>query len=378
MPTNDQAQADQLDSTQTADGNAGAPEAPATASENQSATTTADSAPAKEGVAAMDDYMMRLQEALEPAPEGEAVTDEKQAGDIPPAPEGSDALPAEDASQDAPPATEAKPEEPPPASEDDTATGKREFRPRLSSLDDRQKEAILLVKELKEKGESLSLSEAEARVNAKYGITSDSEKPTEKATPAATPDDLKAKIDQLKADRRKAAEDMDTLKLAELSEQIEDLQLQFLDARESAKAADLSAEQQFQQQVAESRAKRDSVYPAAADANHAIHAEAERIWTAMQDQQNPLIFDASAPFKVYQMAANNLGIAPSSSSSKASTAPTPRPQPVPQSAAVRRTNQQSPVASGGDRTSQPTTALPLQNGKPRSVFEYEQLVHGLT
>lgn len=377
MPNDDQAQADQLDSNQTADGNAGAPEAPATASENQSATTTADSAPAKEGVAAMDDYMMRLQEALAPAPEGDAATDDMQAGVNPPAPEGSEAPPAEDASQANPPAPEAE-KDTPPASEDDTAQGKREFRPRLSSLDDRQKEAILLVKELKEKGESLSLAEAEARVNAKYGITSDSEKQTEAAPPAPTPDDLKARIDQLKAVRRKAAEDMDTLKLAELSEQIEDLQLQFLEAREAAKAADLTAEQQFQQQVAESRAKRDSVYPAAAEPNHAIHAEAERIWTAMQDQSNPLIFDADAPFKVYQMAANNLGIAPSSSSTKSSPAPTPRPQPVQQSAAVRRTNQQSPVASGGDRTSQPTTASSLQNGKPRSVFEYEQLVHGLT
>lgn len=376
MPNDDQAQADQLDSNQTADGNAGAPEAPATASENQPATT-ADSAPAKEGVAAMDDYMMRLQEALAPAPEGDAATDDMQAGVNPPAPEGSEAPPAEDASQANPPAPEAE-KDTPPASEDDTAQGKREFRPRLSSLDDRQKEAILLVKELKEKGESLSLAEAEARVNAKYGITSDSEKQTEAAPPAPTPDDLKARIDQLKAVRRKAAEDMDTLKLAELSEQIEDLQLQFLEAREAAKAADLTAEQQFQQQVAESRAKRDSVYPAAAEPNHAIHAEAERIWTAMQDQSNPLIFDADAPFKVYQMAANNLGIAPSSSSTKSSPAPTPRPQPVQQSAAVRRTNQQSPVASGGDRTSQPTTASSLQNGKPRSVFEYEQLVHGLT
>lgn len=374
MPTNDQAQADQLDSNQTADGNAGAPEAPATASENQSATPTADSAPAKEGVAAMDDYMMRLQEALAPAPEGESATDDQQAGDNPPALEGSDAPPAEDAAQANPPAPEAGNDT---ASEDDTAQGKREFRPRLSSLDDRQKEAILLVKDLKEKGESLSLAEAEARVNAKYGITSDSEKQTEAAPPAPTPDDLKAQIDQLKADRRKAAEDMDTLKLAELSEQIEDLQLQFLEAREAAKAADLTAEQQFQQQVAESRAKRDSVYPAAAEPNHAIHAEAERIWTAMQDQSNPLIFDADAPFKVYQMAANALGIAPSAPSSKSSPAPTPRPQAVQQSA-VRRQTPQSPVASGGDRTSQPTTASPLQNGKPRSVFEYEQLVHGLT
>lgn len=374
MPNDDQAQADQLDN-QTADGNAGAHEAPATASENQPATT-ADSAPAKEGVAAMDDYMMRLQEALAPAPEGEAATDDQQAGDNPPATEGSDAQPAEDAAQDQA-ATEAA-KETPPASEDDTAQGKREFRPRLSSLDDRQKEAILLVKELKDKGQTLSLSEAEARVNAKYGITSDSEMPTEAAPPAPTPDDLKSRIDQLKADRRKAAEDMDTLKLAELSEQIEDLQLQYLDAREAAKAAEIAETDQFQAQVEASRARRDAVYPASADPNHAIHAEAERIWKAMQENGNPLLEDADAPFQVYQMAANALGIAPSSPrSAKSSPAPTPRPQAVQQSA-VRRPTLQSPVASGGDRTSQPATASFLPNGqKLRSTFEYEQLLHAV-
>ena len=93
MPTEDQAQADQQDSTPTADGNDAL--VASTASENQSATT-ADSAPAKEGVAAMDDYMMRLQEALAPAPEADAADDSTQAGENPPADE-TDAPPAPDA-----------------------------------------------------------------------------------------------------------------------------------------------------------------------------------------------------------------------------------------------------------------------------------------
>lgn len=79
MPTNDQAQADKLD-TATADGNASATEAQATASDNQPATTDY-TAPATEGVAAMDDYMKRLQEALEPAPDGDAASDGDQVGD---------------------------------------------------------------------------------------------------------------------------------------------------------------------------------------------------------------------------------------------------------------------------------------------------------
>jgi hypothetical protein len=373
MPTEDQAKADQQDSTPTADGNADALAA-STASENQSATT-ADSAPAKEGVAAMDDYMMRLQEALAPAPDADAANDSTQAGENPPAIE-TDAPPApQDADQDADPAATDAQEAQPPAAADDEPAPKKELRVRLSDLDARQQEAILLVKQKTKEGEPISLAEAEARVNAKYGVKADSETPSGDPAPAApTPDALKSQIDQLNADRRKAAEDMDTLKIAELSEQIEDLQLQYIDAREAAKAADLTAEQEFQKQVTESRSKRDRVYPAAADPAHAIHAEADKIWSAMQEQQNPLVFDADAPFKVYQMAANNLGIAPSST--KSSPAPTPRPQAVQQSA-VRRQTPQSPVASGGDRTSQTTTASYLPDGEPRSVFEYRDIVHKL-
>lgn len=374
MPTDDQAQADQS-TNPTADGNADALAA-SPASENQPATT-ADSAPAKEGVAAMDDYMKRLQDALEPATEENAAETDAQAGENPPAAD-ADAPPAPDADPEPDPAPTDAQDEPPAAAEDEPAP-KKELRVRLSELDARQQEAILLVKQKAKEGKPISLAEAEARVNAKYGVESDSDSlssSTEPPAPAVTPDALKAQIDQLKADRRKAAEDMDTLKIAELSEQIEDLQLQYIDAREAAKVADLTAEQQFQQQVTESRSRRDRVYPVAADPAHAIHAEAERIWNDMQEQQNPLVFDAEAPFKVYQMAANNLGIAPSSSS-KTSPAPTPRPQAVQQSA-VRRANPQSPVASGGDRTSQTTTASLLPNGKINSVFEYEQLIHRLT
>jgi hypothetical protein len=78
------------------------------------------------------------------------------------------------------------------------------------------------------------------------------------------------------------------------------------------------------------------------------------------------------------MAANALNIAPASPrSAKSSPAPTPRPQAVQQSA-VRRQTPHSPVASGGDRTSQPATASFLPNGqKLRSTFEYEQLLHAV-
>jgi len=368
MPNDDQAQADQL-SNPTADGNADALEA-SPASENQPATT-ADSAPAKEGVAAMDDYMMRLQEALAPAPEGEAATDEEQAGDNPPADEGSDALPADDAAQDQA-ATDGTPPE---AIETEEDSVKR--RQRVTAHDDMNALTLQLYRQAATNGAPINLDTAFARAQAALGISevsSDSEKPPEAPESDYSLEEIEARLSQLKAERKKAAADIDTVKQNELTEEIEALR----DAREAAKAAESAETEQFHAQVEASRAHRDAVYPATADPNHAIHAEAERIWTAMQENGNPLVHEADAPFRVYQMAANALNIAPASPrSAKSSPAPTPRPQAVQQSA-VRRQTPHSPVASGGDRTSQPATASFLPNGqKLRSTFEYEQLLHAV-
>jgi hypothetical protein len=368
MPTNDQAQADKLD-TATADGNASATEAQATASDNQPATT-AYTAPATEGVAAMDDYMKRLQEALEPAPDGDAANDGDQVGDNPPATEGDDA-PPNDADQDTLPATDETPPSPIESEEDSV---KR--RQRVTTHDDTNAFALQIYRQAVNNGTPINFDTAFARAKNALGISDapvDSEKQTEAVNPTLTPEEIESKIEQLRAERKEAAANIDTVKQNELTEEIESLRDQLKDAREAV----ITGEQQFQQQVSESYAKTDSIYPAATDPKHPIHTEVERIWSVMQSQKNPLVSDADAPFKIYQMAANALGIAPSSSSSKSSPAPTPRPQAVQQSAAVRRTNQQLPVASGGDRTITPTTALSLPNGLPRSTFEYEQMIHSL-
>lgn len=367
MPTNDQAQADKLD-TATADGNASATEAQATASDNQPATTDY-TAPATEGVAAMDDYMKRLQEALEPAPDGDAANDGDQVGDNPPATEENDA-PPNDADRDTLPATDEtlKPID----SEEDSV--KR--RQRVTTHDDTNAFALQIYRQAVNNGTPINFDTAFARAQAALGISDayiDSEKQTEDVRPTLAPEEIESKIEQLKAERKEAAANIDTVKQNELTEEIEALREELVGARKAV----ITAEQQFQHQVSDSWAKCDSVYPAVADPNHAIHAEAERIWAAIQGQENPLTSDADAPFKVYQMAANALGIGPSSSYSKSSSAPTPRPQAVKQSAAVRRTNPQSPVASGGDRTFTPTTALSLATGLPRSTYEYEQMIHGL-
>jgi hypothetical protein len=69
-------------------------------------------------------------------------------------------------------------------------------------------------------------------------------------------------------------------------------------------------EAKFQQRIAESQAKKDCVYPEALDPTHPIHEEAERIWKNIEQSGHALLNDPDAPFKVYEMAANRLGIKP--------------------------------------------------------------------
>lgn len=79
-------------------------------------------------------------------------------------------------------------------------------------------------------------------------------------------------------------------------------------AQTSPSEEDLEAA--FQQQVVESRAKRDRVYPEALEPNHPIHEEAEKIWKNIEETDHALLSDPDAPFKVYEMAALRLGIKP--------------------------------------------------------------------
>jgi len=73
---------------------------------------------------------------------------------------------------------------------------------------------------------------------------------------------------------------------------------------------EILAEALFQVQVADSRLRRDMVYPEALDPDHPIHAEVERMWVSILHTDNNLIYDPDAPFKVYEMAAKRLGIKP--------------------------------------------------------------------
>jgi hypothetical protein len=346
----------------------GTPPKEAPASETQNPPTTQpDASPAPAAVVSgEEDYETMLEKALSEAPAADPAPAPGD-GETPPA---DDTAPPEDASQ--PP-----PDDTPPADDDTPPAAKTEFRPRLSKLDERQKEAILLAKERAEAGEKISLAEAEKRVAAKYGDkpADDTAPPKDDEAPR-TPEQIAQEIADAKEERRKAVRDIDAEGQLSAEDKIEALEAELAAARDRTAAADQSAEEEFAAKVDAAHARAKEVYPVMSQEAHPIHDEAKAIWQTMLDTDNPLVHDPQAPLKIYQMAANNLGIAPNSSPS-ATTAATngsspkkPRPQAVQQQAVVQQ-RAVSP-ASGGARTqTQPgqTNADPASRIKTAADYE---------
>ena len=374
----DQAKADP--GTTTADGTSHNEAAPASEHVNQQPTTTDKSttsaaAPVRDAkVVAVDDYESQLAAALEVSEE--SAQEESAAGETTQEAATEEATSEEESTQA---------EETQAGNEQQVAKDKGEFRPRLSKLDERAQEAILLVKQLADAGEKISLGEAERRVNAKYGDTQ-TEESAEKAKTAdneatiRTPEQIREEIKAQKDARRTAIKDLDPDKQLEAEDQIDALEseLQKTEAQYQAKAQ--TEEERFYEEVETARARMLDVYPVAKDEAHAIHAKAAEIFKAMEETGNPLVFDSQAPLKVYQMAANELGIAPGRTTATAKKSPTPatsatRPRAVEQSAVVK-TTAFSP-ASGAARTNQTGTIPGIDIAKVRTAADYESLVESI-
>lgn len=310
----------------------------------------------------------------------------QQAAEAEPSEQGEPAAEAEpseptDSDPEAPSATEdlppSEPEKP------------QEFRPRLGKLPDRQKEAIALVREFADRGESISLSEAERRINLKYDgpeQPKQDSQPAEEAPPARTLESVKQEIAEWKAKRNEAIKDIDSDSQIAAEEAIDALREELIALQVSE--IETRKQQSQQQQSAAEREWQQSqqrildVYPVASG-EHPIHAKAEEIVARLEATGNPAVNSSNLPFLAYQMAANELGIAPGAPGSPApatngknhskpsSSAPL-KPQPVTQQAVVAGRSSQPAVAPGGARTSQPQgPTIPILD-KITSLNDYEK------
>lgn len=367
-------------------GNQGTPEAQAPAVETADVTPQASPAepapeqptvtpppPAAEPaagskVASVSDYERRIAEVTAPVQEpqpGEPAAE--------PAPEPDTTPPAE------PPAD--SPADPPEAPAPETQ--QKEFRPRLGNLPAEEKEAIALRKDLKEKGQDVPLAECLARVQAKYAPT---EPEAEPPPPPRTAEAIEQELSEAETARREAIRSLDPDAQFAAEDKIRSLQREHAEISSRAQSEVAGQQARFDAEVSESHALTARVYPAYTLPNHAIHEEANRIYEALEKTGNPLVTQSDCPFRVYQMAANALGIAPADPAATtppppAATAPrspthaTPKPQPVQRTAVVRPPTA-GPLAPASARTT-PTGPPRPAFGKIRTVADYEATVSQL-
>lgn len=290
----------------------------------------------------------------------------------PPTPE-VEAQPTEPTEPPAEP--EPTPEHEPTEEEEPSARGK-DFRPRLGKLPDTQKEAIALVKQLADQGQQITLSEAESRVNAKYGITPG--QPPAETAKAPEPTAIQSEIDALKDELKTAAKSADTVRMAEIQVEIEDKRDALAAAKEQAAEANRKASETLTKTVAASKEKAQLYYPDIKDPNSPLSKEWDSVYQELQSLDDPILKTPDAPFRITQMAAARRGTPPINPSKAAAPVATPKASPpTPSNQQPKRTVQPAPGSARSAVPANTTGQLQAKIDGLKSLNDYEAMVEEL-
>lgn len=258
--------------------------------------------------------------------------------------------------------------------EDEPLVQGKGYRPRLDSLPAVDKEAIALRKELLSRGEDVSLSECLVRVSAKYGAPAAQQQQAVEAPPAGrAPEEIKASIADLRTQYRAAAVAVDTVKMADITDQIDAAREELSAAQDSVNRAmsDRRTKEQ-QQQTTLSKSLNDSKlqardkYPTLADPSSDLSKHWSKTYARMLAEGDPTIQSPNAPYLISVIAAAELGIVPTR---KADTK-------APPSTATANPQRSVQPAPGGARSSAPATTGTLDQriGAVKSLDDYDALI----
>jgi hypothetical protein len=167
---------------------------------------------------------------------------------------------------------------------------------------------------------------------------------SEQAVQYADPATLESKLSERAKAKAEAIRSLEFDKAADLELEIQNLNLELRRSERRAAEDASKAQTEYTQRVSEAKSKAVKFYPDASDRNSPLVAKMNEIYESLKDTQNPLVSDPELPWKLTQMAANAIGIAPNSG----------RPAP---SSSVARQNK-PPIASGNARTTAPATISP--------------------
>ena len=226
-------------------------------------------------------------------------------------------------------------EKEPEATEDTEDPNKLPERVRVGNWSEVERKAIAL----RARNPDMSLDEALAKIK---GNEPEKAEETKQSVPSL--DEVEAQVAKVKADRKQALKDLDFEKLGDLDETLDGLREKQAQLRESAKEAEVEARASYQRSVEDSKRKAVSFYPDTTDKQSQLVRRMVEIDNALKEQDNPLYYSADKPFKIAQMAGNDLGIAPKDPNRKIEKVVTPAP-----SSASRKAIQ-APIASGNARS----------------------------
>ena len=160
----------------------------------------------------------------------------------------------------------------------------------------------------------------------------------------ADPATIETKMSERGKAKAEAIRALEFDKAADLELEIQNLSLELRRSERRASEDATKAQADFNHKVGDAKAKAVKFYPDASEKSSPLVAKMNEIYESLKDTQNPLISDPELPWKLTQMAANAIGIAPNSG----------RPAP---SSSVARQNK-PPIASGNARTTAPATISP--------------------
>jgi len=244
------------------------------------------------GVATLDErayheLVQGLKETAEPATTPEAPKEEPTAEQAP-------------AVEEVPTETKA---------EDETQESESELpeRVRIGSWSETERKAL----KIRARNPDLTLEQAMAMVKG------EAEPAKAQEEQFVAPADIESKIDEVAQAKAAAFKNLEFDKVAEL--EVEMLKLNKELRKSERMAVDRENVQQTQRAkgIEEAKARAVEFYPDAGKADSALVKKMNEIFDTMVDTGNPLVKDPSMPFKLTQMAANELGIAPRNPSAKA-------------------------------------------------------------
>lgn len=266
---------------------------------------------------AYHELVQGLKEVAESAPTPEAVKE----------PAAEEAAPVVEA--------EAKAEDETPEATEPESESELPERVRIGSWSETERKAL----KIRARNPDLTLEQAIAMVKGEAGPAKAQEEEQ-----FVAPADIESKIEEVAQAKAAAFKNLEFDKVAEL--EVEMLKLNKELRRSEKMATERESVQQTQRAkgIEEAKARAVEFYPDAGKADSALVKKMNEIFDTLVDTGNPLVKDPSMPFKLTQMAANELGIAPRNPSAKAPSPSVARKAPSIQPASGNaRTTPQAPL-----------------------------------